>query len=895
MFQMWKETSYLAHVEFEFCFGFGERTLPKKFDFAFLDECYCKDKYRQQVGDIAANTSNLCTALIFDNQAQPYWLSVPCHENLATDFVCQEIFHLENSPFPSISSHCPGNTVRRNHSCLGFVWKFLHHDNTCSELSKTNSLFLLTSQTLSELHFVTNAVSSDVPPFFSCQLQKVFLMNKYVWSCHKFTPAVALAPVLVDLTEITTGLNVQKCSQGFYFSSSQVCGSTCNENNFINITCEDVTGKKKLQDCPALLFKTNDGACKMFLGQIKKLKTTSETSNHKNKSHFQCSSTMMPFHLSDLCILRVNVENEVLPCTDGSHLSDCWDFTCNTEFKCPQFYCIPWNYVCDGKWHCPGGTDELNFNSCGTRNCSDLFKCHKSQICIHLDSVCDGNLHCPFGDDETLCSLSNACPTKCQCVLFAIRCFIQSTTQLNLHSKEPFVFVSLESSFPDNLKEIVQSFAETTIFYFIKSKLTDFCNLLNSKPKLIFVDMSQNQVEKMDSTCFAENPNLMSVILDTNLLTTFDGPFQKNLKNLTQLSLSHNLLTGLDLSKLQVSLKIISVCNTTLSSPTLTSVKLQLVQVVQTDDARVCCFVQNEENCTAVMKWYKSCKSLLPNVQTEVIFYVLSLFILISNSLSILLQALRPKSDKNNFAKVVVANNAADIVCCIPLFVLWIADLVYKEGFTLKQSSWQASPFCWISSFFILSFSFLSPSCLCLMSLTRYKVVAKPMTTKFKEKNFLVKWIAVVVTLNGTVAALITGVTRIFFCELPSQLCSPFLDPTKQIVAAKVCTWMSVICQMSAVVFIFNCYIFLVKELKKSQNTLKGSASKEASNQALFVQIVIITSSNIICWIPSLIIHILSMFLEKYSVEMVLWVSVAVTPLNSLVNPVVFIVTTLRK
>ena len=28
-------------------------------------------------------------------------------------------------------------------------------------------------------------------------------------------------------------------------------------------------------------------------------------------------------------------------------------------FKCPGYHCIPWSYVCDGKWDCPHGYDEL--------------------------------------------------------------------------------------------------------------------------------------------------------------------------------------------------------------------------------------------------------------------------------------------------------------------------------------------------------------------------------------------------------------------------------------------------------------------------------------------------------------------------------------------------------
>ena len=31
---------------------------------------------------------------------------------------------------------------------------------------------------------------------------------------------------------------------------------------------------------------------------------------------------------------------------------------CNMRFKCELAYCIPWNYVCNGRWDCPNGEDE---------------------------------------------------------------------------------------------------------------------------------------------------------------------------------------------------------------------------------------------------------------------------------------------------------------------------------------------------------------------------------------------------------------------------------------------------------------------------------------------------------------------------------------------------------
>ena len=74
-----------------------------------------------------------------------------------------------------------------------------------------------------------------------------------------------------------------------------------------------------------------------------------------------------------------------------------------------------------------------------------------------------------------------------------------------------------------------------------------------------------------------------------------------------------------------------------------------------------------------------------------------------------------------------------------------------------------------------------------------------------------------------------------------------------------------------------------------------GNLVKLKNNTTLMIQIIIITASNTLCWIPSGIIYLISLFMKKYLIDMVTWATIAITPVNSIINPVVFIVTTIRK
>ena len=137
------------------------------------------------------------------------------------------------------------------------------------------------------------------------------------------------------------------------------------------------------------------------------------------EGYFQC------YNITNLCIYKLNANQVLIPCENGRHLQQCKNFLCDIMFKCLESYCISWSYVCDGKWDCPHGDDELEYIVCNKNNtCLHMYHCRNTkQMCLHLGNTCDGYYDCPFGDDESLCELKSFdCPSFCMCLLYAIDC-----------------------------------------------------------------------------------------------------------------------------------------------------------------------------------------------------------------------------------------------------------------------------------------------------------------------------------------------------------------------------------------------------------------------------------------------------------------------------------------
>ncbi len=69
--------------------------------------------------------------------------------------------------------------------------------------------------------------------------------------------------------------------------------------------------------------------------------------------HIKC------YNISEICSYKLNKNNHLIPCRTREHLQSCGTFFCNLMFKYASSYCISWAYVCDQKWDCPYGDDEI--------------------------------------------------------------------------------------------------------------------------------------------------------------------------------------------------------------------------------------------------------------------------------------------------------------------------------------------------------------------------------------------------------------------------------------------------------------------------------------------------------------------------------------------------------
>ncbi len=909
-----------------------------------------------------------CLAAVLMNLAEPYWVRILCNTSLPKPLLlCKMENEISNKQI-SIETkpnnfYCVTGFLLINKTCYIFEW--LLFDSSTKVECHTNVIdfqHIFSAIDLSQVPPIySNGQFKQIVKYFNLFSEH----NENFQSVSQKGFCIREQ----QTNKVSAGGNLFRCHGDAYVSVQFLCDglydcpdkkllldSMCgpaNTKHLSQIMKKSVIG---FQGCGPMLYTAHDGSCQVFVlaekSTILKGKMVFNFTNSyscatsgkqisislvndmvvdcfphgddepilksvtNNKTYYLCEKEhqiacreghSQCFNISAICTFSLDGDGFLAPCRTGEHLQECKPHQCNVMFKCVNSYCIPWKYVCDGKWDCHFGTDESAGHQCGPkRNCSELFKCRGHQMCIHLNKICDTRYDCPVGDDESHCSLhKSSCPNQCECLSYSIICSQVSFVFKDIKTFSLYNMILFVHSDVPNIKvfqlELVFSFS------MIFSNVTDLCGSDVFDKGVKLVDFRFNKIATLARDCFHKSKTVVVLHLAHNMLVDIFQDTFLDLLELKILNLSSNPLTTLS-DKAFVNLKnlkmlsLLNMSNFKSNDDIFTNVNFSMLQA---GSYQMCCLVHHVAQCSLTKLWYVSCTDLLLYKTITISFMCISVAILLTNIISFSLTTASYVNDssktKNAAYEVqVISLNISDVVCAVPLYILWIADLIYTGSFIMNKSWWKSSSFCFITYGLFMNFSLLSPILLGVLSISRYSVVEYPLDSKFKRLSFSLRVITGVYLLCFVVSALLTFLTwlvdiYILQHSILVALCSPFIDPTNQLILVNVSTWLVIILDLTAIMMIIVVYYNLFQSLKKSQERLKGSVSKQQSNTPLLVQVVVISSSNILCWIPSSVVYLSAMFMKEYPVQMVVWTTVAINPLNSLINPIVFCIMSVRK
>ena len=383
-----------------------------------------------------------CTLMLLSNLIEPSWITVDCQKPILTNILCA-FNKTKNASNRLWSFHdiwldkeCHLDSLRLNGTCLNFLW----YNNRRDHYDKMGERLL---QNCRKSLIILKLLPASIKPILMLDTKNKNLL--YMATQSQFPGSFELDIKSVrrntsNYADVYTN-HLFKCQNNSYISQMLVCDGVhhcpgflpidefnCSCNYSINTKiemCKFIQLSSTNTRCSIFYKRTKNGDCILYkeTGHQKKAKESllTLTCNNKsynitghmvndlvvdcypqaddeyllrsllvNKTTGTCSSEGMLYcmeshphcyNINDICKFQLSGQKNLIPCRNGKHLEECDTFECNMMFKCHQLYCIPWSYVCDGKWDCPKGLDEfLHFTCNSDERCKNMFKCKNSSI-----------------------------------------------------------------------------------------------------------------------------------------------------------------------------------------------------------------------------------------------------------------------------------------------------------------------------------------------------------------------------------------------------------------------------------------------------------------------------------------------------------------------------------
>lgn len=743
-----------------------------------------------------------------------------------------------------------------------------------------------------------------------------------------------------------TGGHIFMCENGSYVSFLYVCDGVIDcpkdMSDEANCTCNSYVGNTQPKCavhsinwhfCSSLYYMALDGSCYLFTKHRSSLAQTSTkklfTCNNgdqidlslsddlvadcgpkaedeptlisilKHKKRHKCSNfSELPclehhckcFQLDHICTYQLNQFNHLYPCRNGGHMYSCEQFECNAMFKCPLIYCIPWSYVCDGKWDCPQGNDESSQSVCEYENvCFQQYKCTATRrTCLLLGNICDGQTDCPHGDDETNCDLKGIlCPFQCKCLLLAVFCEGGGIFAKSFERCYPYVSVALLHKPLQSIDDLAFNVPFASFVQLKSCGLSNICSQ-HYPAKITSINAAQNKISKLSQWCFGKRDYLQHIILQNNSLNEINSFSFGFLQRLSFLSLSHNNLLVLHRYAIPVylTLKVLTVQNNHMTGINIEMFRSTHIQYVVTDNYHICCISLKHMTCTASRPWFISCSQLLPTKLLEIFFVLSAVFVLVANLVSLYPDSLK-KYSHPAYALISICIKFNNICFFSFLFVIIAFHHTKKETFIVHEMQWRSGQFCFaaflVKTFFTMS-SLLS---LILSSLSRFMVVAKPMHTKFKSKRYVSRILVFALLVSVSLTVALSLWTKLSHSMLPTNLCLPFSDPSKHHVSLYTFILVTCIGHSIASGTISALHVLIPKKVAASVAAVPGPINRKEEHTGMKVQLAILALSPILCWCPSDILFISLAHLDQYPMQLVYWAVAVVMPVNSILFPAV--------
>ncbi|XP_048590312.1 uncharacterized protein LOC5511434 isoform X2 [Nematostella vectensis] len=434
-------------------------------------------------------------------------------------------------------------------------------------------------------------------------------------------------------------------------------------------------------------------------------------------------------------------------------------------------------------------------------------------------------------------------------------------------------------------------------------------NLIKDIPSGVFANVrdlqvlsfQSNKVSNMDSHSFATVNNLTHLYLQNNKITALSPGVFANLSKLQVLYLNGNRLKKLsrDVFRGLVSLRELNLHNneiTTIDEDTFTD--LTNLKKLTMDCFLFCCYAVKTLpgiECNSSKNAFSSCDDLMKNKALQVCIWILGSLALLGNLCVVVWRII--VTERNKAHSFLLTNLAvADWLMGCYLIIIAIKDLEWRGEYFKHDVAWRSSRLCQFAG--ALSMISSEVSVLILTTITADRFACIVFAFKFRRLKFnTAVYIAVSIWLFGIIVSVlpILGGIEYFYDHSwqagfygRSAVCLPLQLSQERYPGWEYSVTLFIGLNAVAFSFILIAYIAMFWKVRTVSRGVRSTQIRTESSVAKRMVFIILT--DFCCWMPVIVIGVLSL-LGKFpdpEKQVYVWTAVFVLPVNSSINPVLY-------
>ena len=319
-----------------------------------------------------------------------------------------------------------------------------------------------------------------------------------------------------------------------------------------------------------------------------------------------------------------------------------------------------------------------------------------------------------------------------------------------------------------------------------------------------------------------------------------------------------------------------------------------------------CCYAVKtipNVNCQAPADGFSSCDDLMKNGTLQVFIWILGILAFFGN---IFVVAWRSFLKEDNRVHSFLLTNLAlsDLLMGLYLLIIAIKDVQWQGEYFKHDVSWRTGQMCQFAGVLSMASSEVSVAMLTIITADRLICIVFP----FRFKRLSLKrtyLLCTIVWILGIVISTVPLMGIIYFIDDNtgfgfygrSAVCLPLQLSSDRPAGWEYSVSFFIAFNFVAFMFMLLAYIAMFITAKRVGGAVRSTSVRRETSMAAKMMFIILT--DFFCWMPVIIIGILSLTGNLYDPKQLVyvWIAVFVLPVNSSINPLLytFSTTTTRK